>query len=262
MTLLKVNSLNAGYGKKQVLSQVCFSVGSHELMGVLGANGCGKTTLLKAICGILPCRGEVRICGSDMRVLRPKELAGLCRYLPQRCGISIDLSLTDVVLMGFNPQLGLLAYPDAEMKRLAAAALDTVGLGDRRDANFQTLSEGQKQLCLLARALLPGHGVLLLDEPESALDFRERYRMLGLVRAWLAQSDACAAVTLHDPQLALNTCDQLLLMRQGTVAAVLRPREDSEERLQAALSEVFGPLSVRRCVSRSGHEQLVLLKEE
>ena len=262
MTLLEVNGLHAGYGRRQVLSDVHFSADSHEMIGILGANGCGKTTLLKALCGILPSQGAIRICGSELQSLRPRQLARLCRYIPQRSGITIDLSLTDVVLMGFNPQLGLLSYPDETMKRQAEAALETVGLADRRHTNFQALSEGQKQLCLLARTLLLERGVQLLDEPESALDLRERYRLLGLVRTWLQQREGCAVVTLHDPQLALNTCDRLLLMRNGSIADVISPAEDSLEQLQAALCGVFGALSLHRCRSRSGHEQLVLLKEE
>ena len=262
MTLLEVNGLHAGYGRRQVLSDVHFSADSHEMIGILGANGCGKSTLLKSLCGILPCQGEIRICGSELQSLRPKQLARLCRYIPQRCGITIDLSLMDVVLMGFNPQLGLLAYPDDAMKRRAEAALKEVGLEGRKHANFQTLSEGQKQLCILARTLLLERGVLLLDEPESALDFRERYRLLGMVRAWLQQREGCAVVTLHDPQLALNTCDRLLLMKNGSVTDIISPRDDSMEKLQTALCEVFGALSLHRCRSHSGHEQLVLLKEE
>lgn len=262
MTLLDVNGLHAGYGRRQILSDVRFSVNSHELIGILGANGCGKTTLLKALCGILPCPGNIRICGSDLRSLRPRQLAQICRYIPQRCGITIDMSLTDVVLMGFNPQLGLLAYPDGNMKRQAEEALETVSLGDRKNANFQTLSEGQKQLCMLARTLPAERGVLLLDEPESALDLRERYRLLGLVRTWLQQHEGCAVVTLHDPQLALNTCDRLLLMRNGSIADVISPGADSMEKMETALCEVFGTLSLHRCRSRSGHDQLVLLKEE
>lgn len=261
MRLLEVTNVSAGYGKTKVLSDLSFSSESHELTGILGANGSGKTTLLKALCGILPSQGEIRVCEKEIRTLQPKQLARLCRYIPQRCGISIDISLVDVVLMGFNPQLGLLSYPDAEMKRQAEDALEMVGLGSRKHENFQTLSEGQKQLCILARTLLLKKGVLLLDEPESALDFRERYRMLSLVRAWLKDNDGCAAVTLHDPQLALNTCDRLLLMKNGTIVSSISPGKDSEETLQNALSEIFGELSVRRCVNRSGQEQLVLLKE-
>ena len=261
MTLLDVNALHAGYGKKQVLADVCFSSDSHELTGVLGPNGCGKTTLLKVLCGILPSQGEIRMAGRDIRRLTPRQLAALCRYIPQRCGITIDISLTDVVLMGFNPQLALLAYPSADMRRQAWDALETVGLGDKKYANFQTLSEGQKQLCLLARALLLSQGVLLLDEPESALDFRERYRMLGLIRAWLAQRDGCAVVTLHDPQLALNTCDRLLLMQDGQLVSALSPKTDSEETLEKALSALFGPLSVCRFHDHEGRSQLILLNE-
>lgn len=261
MTMLEVRGLNAGYAHRQVLTDVSFSVSGGEMVGILGANGSGKTTLLKVLCGILPGKGDYHICGEDIRKMSPKQLSKVSRYIPQRCGISIDISLLDVVLMGFNPELNPLSGPDKTMIRTAEEALETVGLGSRKNTNFLTLSEGQKQLCILARTLLLRKGVLLLDEPESALDFRERYRMLGLVRNWMKQNTGCALVTLHDPQLALNACDRLLLMRDGIIVDEILPAHDSAEKVQASLSGIFGDLSVHRCEDRSGAKQLVLIKE-
>ena len=93
----------------------------------------------------------------------------------------------------------------------AEAALAQVGLPEMGDNNFLILSEGQKQLCILARTIVSGSRLLLLDEPESALDFRHRYRMLDLVRSWVGKTNGGAVVTLHDPVLALNRCDRLMV---------------------------------------------------
>ncbi len=98
------------------------------------------------------------------------------------------------------------------MKKEAFDALCSVGLGSRKDDNFQQLSEGQKQLCLLARTFVLKRRLLLLDEPESALDFRLRYEMMGLLRTYVVKNNAAALVTLHDPSLALNYCDTLLVL--------------------------------------------------
>lgn len=262
MTLLEVEGLCAGYGQKQILKEISFRVESHTLVGILGANGSGKTTLLKALCGTLPSRGEIRLMGRDARRLSPREMAKCSRYIPQRSGIAIDLSVLDVVLMGFNPQLGLLEYPNAAMRAQAMEALRRVGLAERAAANFQTLSEGQKQLCILARTMLLEQGLLLLDEPESALDFSGRYKMLSLVRSWLTEREGAGLVTLHDPQLALNTCDRLLVVREGKLYACLCPQEDSIQRMEEVLCQVFGSLSIHRCIGRNGKPQFVLLREE
>lgn len=262
MTLLEVKNLAAGYGSKQVLKGVSFEVEPHCLMGILGANGSGKTTLLKSLCGITPSTGEISLMERNARKLSARELAKRCSYIPQRTGISIDLPVLDVVLMGFNPHLGLLEYPGADMKAAAADALRRVGLADRADSNFQTLSEGQKQLCILARTMLLETGVLLMDEPESALDFSGRYKILSLVRQWLAEREGAALVTLHDPQLALNTCDQLLLIRDGRAWATLCPQTDPIAETEEKISAIFGSLSIHRCTRRDGKTQFVMLKED
>lgn len=262
MTMLELNNLHAGYGSEEILRGVSFRVESGELAGILGINGCGKSTLMKAVCGILPSRGEVQLMGQDAHRLSARALARICRYIPQRTGISVDISVLDVVLMGFNPGLGLLEYPGAAMRQAAVEALQSVGLADRAQCNFQALSEGQKQMCLLSRAMLLEKGVLLLDEPESALDFSGRYRMLQLVRQWASWVDCAALVTLHDPQLALNTCDKLLLLENGELSGILHPASDGIETMEQELSRIYGSLSIHSCLTRSGKPQYVLLKEE
>lgn len=262
MTLLEVNDLHAGYGDAEILRGLSFSLKSGCTAGILGINGCGKSTLMKALCGILPCRGEITLCGKDAKKLSARQIARLSRYIPQKSGISLDISVLDVVLMGFNPQLGLLESPAQAMKSEALSALDSVGLAHRARENFQALSEGQKQMCMLARAMLLTHGVLFLDEPESALDFSGRYKLLGMIRDWVEERQSAALVTLHDPQLAINTCDTLLLMQDGILTGVLHPAEDSQSKIETQLSRIYGSLSVHRCLTRTGKPQFVLLKEE
>jgi len=111
--ILSVSEISAGYGKKNIISNVSFSVDEHSVVGLLGANGCGKTTLLKAVCGIIQCSGKIEICGQNTNTLNERQLARLCSYIPQRSGISIDISALDVVLMGFNPELKLLESPNS-----------------------------------------------------------------------------------------------------------------------------------------------------
>ena len=262
MSFLDVMGISAGYGKETVLKDLSFSLEKGVLMGVIGANGSGKTTLLKALCGILPHQGGCILDETVLEKQSPKQLARLVSYIPQRSGIAIDISALDVVLMGFNPRLGLLEHPTKQMKAAAMAALEQVGLADKAEMNYLHLSEGQKQLCILARTLVSDSKLLLLDEPESALDFRFRYQILSLLRSWVIQGARSAIVTLHDPTLALNFCDQLLLLGDGGILGILEPQKESLDKMEQMLSMVYGGISLHRCQNRSGQSQIVMVRED
>ena len=141
------------------------------------------------------------------------------------------------------------------------AALEQVGLADKAEMNYLHLSEGQKQLCILARTLVSDSKLLLLDEPESALDFRFRYQILSLLRSWVTQGARSAIVTLHDPSLALNFCNKLLLLAGEGVLGILEPQTDSLDKMEQMLSIVYGNISLQRCQNRKGESQIVILKE-
>ena len=249
MDFFTVEDLTAGYGKKEIIDHLSFSVDSGCLAGVLGANGSGKTTLLKAICGILPHTGSCILEGTTLEKLNPRQLSQRCSYIPQRSGISIDISVLDVVLMGFNPWLGLLERPTASMEQKGRKALALAGLEGKEQQNYQTLSEGQKQLCIFARAL-------------CCEDFRFRYQMLERLRRWLSEDARAAIVTLHDPSLALNYCHRLLLLSEGKILGTLSPGTDSLPRMEELLEQIYGQISLARLPARSGREHLVMLREE
>lgn len=261
MSFLTVSELSCGYGNRTVLQQVEFSLAKGHLLGLLGANGSGKTTLLRALCGTIAHTGSCRLEGVELESLSPRQIARRCSYIPQRSGISIDISVLDVVLMGMNPWLGLLEHPTAAMRRAALQALAEVGLSDRAQDNYLHLSEGQKQLCILARTLAADARLLLLDEPESALDFSHRYRMLEILRRWVSQGSRGVVAALHDPSLALNCCDDLLIVSGGRVQAMLAPATDPPAKMEQQLSAVYGAVSLHRCADRTGRLQLVMLKE-
>ena len=262
MSFFYVDSLSAGYGKSNVLESISFRVEKGSLVGILGANGSGKTTLLKAVCGIVPHGGRCTLGSHALEELSARQLARLVSYIPQRSGITIDISALDVVLMGFNPRLGLLEHPNQNMIAAAQAALEQVGLGGKAQMNYLHLSEGQKQLCILARTLVSDCKLLLLDEPESALDFRFRHRMLELLCSWTENNQTGALITLHDPVLALNYCDKLLLLSGGAIIGELLPRSQSIEEMETLLSRVYGPVTLRLVNDRSGKSVIVMLKED
>lgn len=262
MSYFSANGITAGYGKQNIIENISFRLEGGVLMGIIGANGSGKTTLLKALSGILPHKGTCALENVVLEHLSAKQIARLVSYIPQRSGISIDISVLDVVLMGFNPQLGLLEHPTKKMKDAAMQALNQVGLSSNAEMNYLHLSEGQKQLCILARTLVSDSKLLLLDEPESALDFRFRHQMLSLLRKWVTLGNKSAVVTLHDPTLALNFCDQLLLLADGNILGIIAPKTDSLDKMEQMLRQIYGGICLERCHNRKGESQIVILSED
>ena len=262
MSYLCVKDITAGYGRQNIIENISFTLEAGCLLGIIGANGSGKTTLLKALCGILPHRGTCALEDTVLENLSARQLAQLVSYIPQRSGISIDISALDVVLMGFNPRLGLLEHPSKAMRDDAIRALAQVGLAGKEETNYLHLSEGLKQLCILARTLVSHSKLLLLDEPESALDFRFRHQMLALLRSWVTAENSSAIVTLHDPALALNFCDKLLLLSEGGILDILEPKTDSLEKMEQQLSRIYGPISLHRCLNRKNEPQILMVRED
>lgn len=261
MSILQVAGLKAGYGQKNVIEDVSFSIEEGELVAVVGSNGCGKTTLIKAICGMVSHNGDCLIDGRSVDELKTREMAKICSYIPQQSGITMDISVLNVVLMGFNPYLGALKYPDGAMKARALEIIEQVGLGGRADDNYMTLSQGQKQLCILARAMVADSHLVLMDEPESALDFNVRYRMMDYISMWVKESGRVAVIALHDTNLALNYCDRLLLIKNGRIVESVLTRQDEVHVIEEKLRLIYGNISIRSFVNKNGDRQLVMINE-
>ena len=262
MSFFTAEHIYAGYGKTPILRDISFSVDKGCIMGVLGANGSGKTTLIQTVCGILPHDGRCRLENVELESRSSREVARSVSYIPQRSGLSVDISAVDVVLMGFNPHLHLLEHPSKAMRETALRVLAEVGLEGCENQNYLHLSEGQKQLCILARTMVSESKLLLLDEPESALDFHHRYIMLEKIRNWVSVRQGCAIVTLHDPMLAMNYCDRLMLLHDGRILDILTPSEDNLEKMEQKLSVIYGSVSMQKCTNRKGRTSLVMLKED
>ena len=208
---LCVQDLTVRYGTAAVLQGVSFSVPvSGQLIGLLGVNGSGKTTLLKAAAGLLPHTGQCLLDGVPLESLSTRRLAQTVSYIPQQSGISVSLSAREVVLMGFNPQLGVLQSPTAAMRTAADEALRTVGLANKAGQDYLTLSGGEKQLCILARTIAEDAPLLLLDEPDSALDLANRSRMTALL-AQQPDLQGCVFLPGDQPCLTRQTLEALAI---------------------------------------------------
>ena len=149
--LLRVSELGAGYGQRGVLKGVSFSLGHGEICALLGANGSGKSTLMRALCGLIKAEGECTLGGENLWKLPQRRRAQMIGYLAQRSECALSLSSLDIVLMGYNPVLGLLERPGQAQRERALEMLGELGGAAWAEKDFGSLSEGQRQLVLFAR---------------------------------------------------------------------------------------------------------------
>lgn len=259
MSLVTLEKITAGYGRNIVIDEVSVQIEEGELVGILGANGSGKSTLAKAVCNLLPHEGNVVICGQEVEKLSAKAAAGLISFIPQQSGIGMDISVLDVVMMGFNARLKLLENPNRSMVEKAKKMIERVGLAGKCHTNYMLLSEGQKKLVILARALVSEGNFLVMDEPESALDFNVKYKMMEIIREWILEGSRAGLVILHDAQLALNQCDRILLLREKKVVGVIDRKNDTLEEVEEKLGRVYENICAAKVKSRNGQESLVMI---
>lgn len=234
--MLEVKALRAGYRGRQVLRGATLHVRPGELCALLGENGSGKSTLLRALCGMLPAQYErCSLEGRDLPGLRARERARRVAYIPQRCAVDGGLTAEEVVLMGANARTPLLCGNTAAQREEALGCLLRVGAQALCGRLFGTLSEGQRQLVVLARALMQRPRLFLLDEPDSALDLSRRYAVMDALRAAMGASCSAVAV-LHDAQLALSRCDRVFILKDGEIACDLDMRTADTAQVGAAMA--------------------------
>ncbi|MGY2003572.1 ABC transporter ATP-binding protein [Blastococcus sp. SYSU DS1024] len=234
---IEVLGLSAGYGRRPVLSSVRFTVAPGGWLGIIGPNGSGKSTLLRSVLGLHAHHGEVRIDGVPTTGMSRRDRARLLAYAPQLPVLPEGVSTRDYVMLGRTPHRPLLAAPRDVDRAVVAdvmARLELTGLADRA---VLTLSGGEQQRAVLARALAQQPRALLLDEPTAALDLGHAQQVLDLLDHLRRQDGLTVVSTLHDLTLAGQYADRLTLLAEGRVAAEGAP---GEVLTAAALSAHYG----------------------
>ena len=247
--MIEAEGVGFAYGDLDVLRDAGLCAERGETVGLIGPNGSGKTTMLRLLYrALVPAEGVVRLDGQPAEALRPRELARRAAVVVQESASEVPITVADMVLLGRAPHRPSFAGSSAEDHRIAAAALERVGVRHLADRVVAALSGGERQRVLIARAIAQQADHLLLDEPTNHLDIRYQHEVLGLVRALPVTS----VVVLHDLNLAARYCDRAVLLDEGRVAAegpvdaVLQPE---------VLEPVYG-VGVRR-VDDDGLAQLV-----
>ncbi len=219
-SMLSVRDVRCGYGKKhpvEIVHGVSFNVHAGEFVCIIGANGCGKTTTLKSIMGLLPLLGgSVTFDGEEVAKMDERARAQHFAYIPQAHTPPFPFTVADVVMMGRTPYVNLLARTTHHDREVAMGALDLLGITPLAHTDYTSLSGGQQQLVLIARALTQESDILVMDEPTAALDFGNQQLVLSRMHMLSRMGKSVIMVT-HDPDHALFCADKVVVMDEGRV---------------------------------------------
>lgn len=220
---------------RQVLNSISFSVNSGEMLAILGPNGAGKTTLLRCMMGFLKWNtGKSIIDGENIANMTQRQLFSKVAYVPQAKNAVLSSSVKDMVLLGRSSHYGIFGKPGAKDREIVANTLNTLGLSGMADRACNELSGGELQMALIARALVSEPQIIILDEPESNLDFKNQLIVLKTLQALSDRGITCIFNT-HYPVHALRHADKALLLdKTGNVVFGNAHDVITEENMQRA----------------------------
>ena len=207
-------------GERTILRDVSLLLQPGAIVGLLGPNGCGKTTLLRLLSGMLKAQsGDVLIDGRPVAALTRRDIARRIAVVPQETHATFDFTVIDVVLMGRYPHLGPFELEGPADLDIARQALEATGTRHLESRPFASLSGGEKQRVVIAGALAQTADVMLLDEPTASLDLAYQLEVAALLRNLNRTRGTTMVVCTHDLNMAASLCDEVVLLRDGAVLA-------------------------------------------
>ena len=240
---IEVKNLRFRYGARPVIGDVSFTAEKGELLAVLGPNGVGKSTLFRCLLGFLkPVGGEILVDGKELGAYSRRELAKKIAYIPQSHAPAFDHTVLDSVLMGMTAQLRVFEQPGQAQREKAMQMLRALGIEKLADRGCMKISGGERQLMLLARALVQDASMLIMDEPTANLDYGNSCRVMERVKR-LGQTGYTIIFSTHDPNQAFSYATKVLALKDGGVMAVGAPEAVLTEDV---LSRLYG-IPVARC---------------
>ncbi len=226
---ITVEDLHFSYGafnrSDDILKGLSFEIRPGEILGVLGPNASGKTTLIKNLAGLLkPRSGTIRIGSRNLDSLPRGELARTLAFVPQEEEMFLSFSVEQVVMMGRSPYLGAWGFESETDRRKTIEAMEAADILTLRDRGFHNLSGGERQRVVLARALAQEAPLLLLDEPTSHLDIRYQIQILDLCSRLNRERSLTIVLSIHDLNLACLYAHRLLILKEGSLFALEEPK--------------------------------------
>ncbi|MBE6506360.1 MAG: ABC transporter ATP-binding protein [Methanocorpusculum parvum] len=227
MKTLDIKNVSFAYSRKgpQVLHDVSFSTEKGDLVAVLGPNGVGKSTLFKCMLGFMKkYSGEIFLNGTNIAAMTHKQIAKQIAYIPQSTHPAFNYEVLDVVMMGLTSSLSVLSSPKQEHIEEARKALESLGIAHLEHAGYGEISGGERQLVLIARALVQKSKILIMDEPTANLDYGNQFRVMQRV-AGLAKNGYTIILSTHNPDHAFIYANRVVMMYGGRVIADGTPED-------------------------------------
>lgn len=236
--MIELKNLSAGYNGIDIVKNVSLKLDAGVNLCILGPNGCGKTTLLKAIAGIIPSQGDVLIDGKSVKAMKRHEIAKEIAVMSQLSTIYFSYTVFETVLLGRYLYMkdNLLKEPSEKDKAYVRKCLETVGMLDEQDKQINTLSGGQIQRVFLARALAQETNIILLDEPTNHLDLKSQRELIHYLKKWSKDHKHSVIGVFHDINHALELADYLLVLGKDGAMIFGKPEEIINSNL---LNEVY-----------------------
>jgi iron complex transport system ATP-binding protein len=226
MIKIEAQHVQLGYGRRIILDDISFQVNSGELVGLIGPNGCGKSTIIRALSHILhPHSGQILLDGQNIKKIPRQALARLLGVVPQMPLLPSAFSAFEIVLMGRNPHLGLFQYEGPREMAIAWQAMERTGTQSLAERRVSELSGGEIQCLLMARVLAQETKAVLLDEPTANLDIGRQVEILDMIKGLCLDNRLTVLAALHDLNLASQYCDRLVLINEGRIHAEGKPME-------------------------------------
>ena len=230
---LEIRNLSCGYGQRTVIDSISLSINAGEVIGLLGANGCGKTTFIKTILVLLPAQGgEVLLDGKNIKNWSSAQIARVIGYIPQMHTPPFPFQVLDVVLMGRTAHIKPFSSPSKKDVKIAERSLEMLNISYLQDRVYTEISGGERQLVLIARALAQEPSILIMDEPTASLDFGNQIKVLSHVKE-LAGLNIAVLMSCHFPEHAFIYTNRAVLLNEGRILHSGTPDETiTSERLK------------------------------
>lgn len=244
--MLGIDNLRIRFDDFEALHGVSFSMPKGKLIGLIGPNGCGKSTMMKCISKLhTSWTGEIRIDGESTADMRPQDIAKIVANVPAEMTQMYGMSVMDMVMLGRYPFVNKVWWESEDDEKVVREALKYFGLDHYRRKQISLLSSGEKQRVLIAKAYVQNPKIMLVDEPTSHLDMKYKLQVMEYLRD-MAHSDMTVMVAEHDISLMARYCDICIIMKKGSIVAIGDPKEIITEDLIREVYEVESCVGVDR----------------
>jgi iron complex transport system ATP-binding protein len=220
MAKLEIENITLDYGQRSVIRDLSFQLYPSELLGLVGPNGCGKTSVIKSLSRVLtPSSGRILLDGNELAGIPRNELARIIGVVPQNPSLPETFTVFEVVILGRNPHLGLLSAESARDMAIVWQAMERTGITPLAKRRIGELSGGEKQRVTIARVLAQEPQIILMDEPTANLDIAQQMEILDLITGMCREKNTAGLIAIHDLNVAAQYCTRIIMLKNGQIYA-------------------------------------------